>query len=254
MQSACVGEPGYPIATVTRGKKVIVGNNEKFHVADHDFTKLLLIPDAYHLHEIPESRDDLTAEESCDDIESGEKSHSGEWYVGQVFYGFKSMVNEGITAMWCAVELGELMIEQFETISLYLYVYSDVGPERKTDNLSVQKSFIALFLLHNFEEILIARTAANLYYCNPLEWVHAITNLGLQSVGLMRKAMPQNMENVIRNSNSNDEIRKLCSKNNDLEIELKKSLDQPKKLIEDVFKELSLKGKKNWDFSSSYSG
>ena len=49
------------------------------------------------------------------------------------------------------------------------------------------------------------------------------------------------MENVTRNSNSNDEIRKLCSKNNDLEIELKKSLDQ---LIEDVFKELSLKGKK----------
>ena len=56
--------------------------------------------------------------------------------------------------------------------------------------------------------------------------------------------MPQNMKNVIHNSNSNDEIRKLCSKNNDLEIELKKSLHQPKKLIEDVFKELSLKGKK----------
>ena len=154
------------------------------------------------------------------------------------------MVSEGSTAMQCAVELGELMIEQFETISLYLYIYSDVGPERKIDNLSVQKSYIALFLLHNFEEILIARMAANFSYRNPVERVHAIANLGLQSVGLMRKAMPQNMENVIRNSNSNVEIRKLYSKNNDLEIELKKSLDQPKKLIEDVFKELSLKGKK----------
>ena len=74
-----VGEPGYPIATVTRGKKVIVGNNEKFHVADHDFTKLWFIPDAYLLHEISKSRHDLTAEESCDNIESGEKSRSGEW-------------------------------------------------------------------------------------------------------------------------------------------------------------------------------
>ena len=83
-----VGEPGYPITTVTRGKKVIVGNNGKSHVADHDFTKLSLIPDAYLLHEIPESRDNLTAEESCDDIESGEKTCSGEWYTGQVFYGF----------------------------------------------------------------------------------------------------------------------------------------------------------------------
>ena len=91
-------------------------------------------------------------------------------------------------------------------------------------------------MLHNFEEILIARMAANLSYRNPVERVHTIANLGLQSVGLMRKAMPQNMENVTRNSNSNDEIRKLCSKNNDLEIELKKSLDQPKKLIEDVLK------------------
>ena len=66
----------------------------------------------------------------------------------------------------------------------------------------------------------------------------------------MRKAMPQNMENVIRNSNSNDEIRKLCSKNSDLEIELKKSLDQPKRPIEDVFKELSQKGKKIEIFQS----
>ena len=96
----------------------------------------------------------------------------------------------------------------------------------------MQKSYIALFLLNNFEEILIARTATSLSYRNPVERVHAIANLGLQSVGLMRKAILQNMENVIRNSNSNGEIRKLCSKNNDLEIELKKSLDQPKKLIE----------------------
>ena len=79
------------------------------------------------------------------------------------------MVSEGSTAMRCAAELGELMIEQFETIPPYLYVYSDGGPERKTNNVFVQKSYIALFLLHNFEEILIARMAANLYYCNPLE-------------------------------------------------------------------------------------
>ena len=53
--------------------------------------------------------------------------------------------SEGSTAMRCAAELGELMIEQCETIPLYLYVYSDGGPERKTNNLSVQKSYIALF-------------------------------------------------------------------------------------------------------------
>ena len=53
--------------------------------------------------------------------------------------------SKGSTAMRCAAELGELMIEQFETIPPYLYVYSDGDPERKTDNLSVQKSYSSLF-------------------------------------------------------------------------------------------------------------
>ena len=34
-----IGEPGTPIAAVTRGKRVIVGMNESFQVTDHDFSK-----------------------------------------------------------------------------------------------------------------------------------------------------------------------------------------------------------------------
>ena len=41
-----VGEPGYPLAAVSRGKQVVVGKNETFKVGDHDFSKLSLIPDA----------------------------------------------------------------------------------------------------------------------------------------------------------------------------------------------------------------
>ena len=121
---------------------------------------------------------------------------------------------------------------------------------RKTYNLLVQKSYIAaLFLQYNFDEVLIARTAPNRSHFNPVEReikrererqrerkkererVHAIANLELQSVGLMRKAMPQNMKIIMRNSTSNG-IIKLCAKNNDLETELKRSLNQPKELIE----------------------
>ena len=57
--------------------------------------------------------------------------------------------------------------------------------------------------------------------------------------------MPQNMENVICNYNFNDEIRKLCSRNNDLEIELKKSLDQPKKANRKGFQRIVLEKNKN---------
>ena len=46
------------------------------------------------------------------------------------------------------------MAEHFDKTPSCLYVYSNGGPERKTDNLSVQKSYIALFFKHNFEEVL----------------------------------------------------------------------------------------------------
>lgn len=39
-----VGEPKYPVAATDRGRRVIVGRNESFEVADHDFTKFGIIP------------------------------------------------------------------------------------------------------------------------------------------------------------------------------------------------------------------
>ena len=62
-----IGEPGYPIAAVTGGEKIIVSLNEKFLVIDHDFSKLSIIPDAYLLHKIPE-KDELTDEKVEDDL------------------------------------------------------------------------------------------------------------------------------------------------------------------------------------------
>ena len=51
-----VGEPDFPIASVTRGKKVIVGINQSFEVGDHDFSKISVIPDAVFVQKIPENR------------------------------------------------------------------------------------------------------------------------------------------------------------------------------------------------------
>ena len=209
-----IAEPGYPIAAVTRRKKVIVGLNGKFLVTDYDFSKLSIIPDAYFLQEIPE-KDELTDEKVDDDL-LDKGSRLGEWYFGQVVYGFKSMVREGSSAMQCVAEIADVMTEHFDKTPPCLYVYSDGCPERKTDNLSVQKSHIVLFLRHNFEEILIARTAANLSYCNPVERIHSIANLGLQSIELMRKSISKNLDKFMYNANSNDQIRRLSDVNESL--------------------------------------
>ena len=62
-----VGEPGTPIASVSRGKRVIVGVNQTLQVSDHDYSKISLIPDATFIQPIPQEDDDT-------------------WYRSQVFY------------------------------------------------------------------------------------------------------------------------------------------------------------------------
>ena len=52
------------------------------------------------------------------------------------------MVNEGSTAMQCAVEIADVMTEHFDKTPPCLYVYSDSGPERKTDKLSVYTKIV----------------------------------------------------------------------------------------------------------------
>lgn len=50
-----VGEPGQPIAAVERRKGVIVGEDKKFAVADHDFTRFSIIPSVTMMLDIPDS-------------------------------------------------------------------------------------------------------------------------------------------------------------------------------------------------------
>ena len=89
----------------------------------------------------------------------------------------------------------------------------------------------------------MVHTAANLSFQNPLEHCHTITNQGIHTISVMRKSMASEMENYIKNANSNEKVRKLCSNNENLLEGLKESLNEPKHLIEDILQKLSLQGK-----------
>ena len=58
-----VEEPDFPFASISRGNKVVVGVNKSFRVADHDFSKVSLIPDAIFVQDIPEPQDEKPADE-----------------------------------------------------------------------------------------------------------------------------------------------------------------------------------------------
>lgn len=188
-------------------------------VGNHDFTKLSIITDAHLLHEGPKP----------DDSEGGTKVR--EWYTGQMYYRFNSMLTEGSFAMRFTEELSEVMTQHFQKLTAHLYAYTDVRTERKVVNLSAQKSYISLFLKHGLDEILVARTVANLSCGNPVKKCHSKAKIGLHTIGTMRKKIYLKIEKVIRNVNSSEEIRKLCSSNKPLEKELGNSLSQPNTTI-----------------------
>ena len=70
-----VGEPGLPMTSVERGKKVLVSLNQTFEVCDHNFTCFSLIPSVTLLIDIPDKIDES-------------------WYEGEVHVGIKDAVFE----------------------------------------------------------------------------------------------------------------------------------------------------------------
>ena len=235
-----LGEPGYPIAAVTRGKRVIVGSGETLQVGDHDFSKISLIPDAILIQDIP--RPNVTHTGEDEDVLEGSETKS--WYRGQVYYSVKSMVGEGSTAWRCMVELGKVLEAHHVNIPSRVYCYTDGGGDRRMTFLQVQLAVIALFFVHHLDEVIVARTAAGCSFRNPVERCHCVANLGLQGIGLMREKMEPEMEKIMANCNSNATIRGKCDENAKFNEAINESIKPAKELMENVFRSLALKEKK----------
>ena len=58
--------------------------------------------------------------------------------------------------------------------------------------------------------------------------MHAIANLGLQSVGIMRKCIPDNIEKKLKKYGGNVDIRTACETESDLLSHTIEILEQPK--------------------------
>ena len=89
-----------------------------------------------------------------------------------------------------------------------------------------------MFLLLDLDELISARPAAGHSFRNQVGCCHAIANLGLQSVGMMRQRMGPEDENIMKNLNNTEEIRKACQSHPRLKIILENSLNTCKELVE----------------------
>ena len=229
-----VGDPGYPVASVERGKKVLVSVNKPFMVGDHDFTRSSLTPSVALFIEIPEST-------------------NGSFYHGQVCVGIKDSVFEASSTYRHTTELNNLLTTQNDSNPVLL-LYTDGGPDHRVNFLSVQLSYIALFLTRDLDYLAAVRTPPYNSWKNPAECVMSELNLALQTVGVMRQKMSTaTFEKVLEGCNSMKAIRSAAESHRGFQEEFKDSLQPATVLLSALFQRLKLKNKSFHIFPSSTS-
>ena len=219
-----VGEPGFPVAAVERGKQVVVSTDAPFCVGDHDFTKAKIVPSVTLLCNVPEKITD--------------SFYSG----GKVQVTLKGGIFEPSSPLRHCSELLHTLEQCQSHLNPILCLYTDGGPDHRTNFLSVQVALMGLFRLLDLDLLVAARTAPHSSYRNQVERIMSFVNLGLQSVGVMRQQMLDEMEKAISNANSMDEIRKVAEKIPEIKQHFMESLKPVKQLLADTLSRLKLKG------------
>ena len=159
-----IGEPGYPLAAIERGKTVLVAMGTRFQVADHDFSRFSMIPSVILHVDIPD-----VVEES--------------WYRGQAHVGLKEHAFEPSSALCHDTELHQVVENDPNPI---LALYTDGGPDHRTNQLSVQSAFICLYLQEDRDMVFGVRTPPYNFWKDTAERVMSMLNIGAQPVCLMR--------------------------------------------------------------------
>ena len=224
-----VGEPGFPVAAAERGWRVLVSLNSSFQVGDHDFTQHSIVPSVCFLVDIPET------------VESS-------WYTGQVVVGLKEGAFEPSSPARHCTELGQILSSRNLQTKPILFLYSDGGPDHRLTYLSVQMSLILKYYL---DFLCVARTAPFHSWRNPVERIMSLLNIGLQSIGLMRKQMDDEFEAAVAKCKNMKQLRAAAENNPTIKDGTLDSIAPVKVLISSVFHRLSLKEKKIESFAAA---
>ena len=224
-----MGEPGNPLAAAERGRRVLVHSEATFEISDDDFSKFSLIPSVTLLVDLPE------------DI-------SGSWYHGQVNVTFKGAFEPSSSHR----QLANFLISHGVADKPIVYLYSDGGPEHRLMYLSVKAALISLFLFLDLDYLIVARTAPQHSWRNPVERVMSTLNLGLQCVGLACHPGDERFEGEVKGCNNMNQLRMKAQKISTFREEALDSIAPVKAVLIEVFERLKLK-EKNIHVSSAAS-
>ena len=135
------------------------------------------------------------------------------WYTGNVHVGLKEAVFEPSSSLRHAAEVYNLLTDTLE-ICPVMFLYTDGGPDHRLTYLSVQLALISLFLKLDLDFLCACRTAPFHSWRNPVERMMSILNLGLQSIGLMRTQIKDELlEATVSKCNNMKERQRRSSQN-----------------------------------------
>ena len=140
-----------PISAVTHGKKVLVAYEQVVQSADHDFAAIVLVPAVVMIHDLPPTIDQS-------------------WYRGHLYIYVKITATEPSSALRNSVEIKNALIKKYgtkENIPPIVIIYTNGGPEHRTNFLSVKIAVIALQKLLTSDMIIALRTAPEHSFKNP---------------------------------------------------------------------------------------
>ena len=160
-------------------------------------------------------------------------------YIGNVVVGLKDAVFEHSSPSRHMCELFQVLQNRQLEKSI-LFIYTDGGSDHRLTYLSVKISLICLFLKLDLDYLCAGRTAPYHSWRNPVERIMSVLNLGLQSVGIARAAMPTDFESEVSKCNNLSELRGIASCNSGITEAVANSLSPVKSLLCSIFARLKL--------------
>ena len=180
-----IGHPDAPASAVRRQRKAYGAGMS--NASDHDHIPLHITPSVINRFGTPPRR----VEDS--------------FFGGEISVTLKCAVFEPSTAKRHMTELSGTYPDDISPIYM---IYTDGGGDHRTPFISVQVSYIALFLNKDLDMLIAARTPPGYSVLNPIERLHSTLNLGLNGTSLARKEMDHDTEKKIKSFSSKSDWRK----------------------------------------------
>ena len=116
------------------------------------------------------------------------------WYCGIPYVYLKVTAIDPLSALRNATEVEGMETHYYQgkqNIPLIIMLYTDGGPEHRSNFLSVKIALIALQTSLNADMLVAVRTAPGYSFRNPVEKVNCVLNIGLYGIGIMRQKITE---------------------------------------------------------------